>query len=546
MFRHALFLLLILLLSAFQAWTRFSHQGPDPGMADGFWVFFTDKQGVEFDPHAYFHENAIGRRLSLGLCLYDSLDFPVRADYLDSLTSLAGAPSVVSRWLNAAHVRLSAGEAIQLETLDFVKKVIPVSMRLIPAAAKAEPVSQAGFEVPDSALLSQQIRHMSGQAFAAHGFDGRSIRIAIFDSGFSGVEEHPAFAHIIGQGRIIGSWDFHRSQENVFTSGSHGTMVLSVIGGMLDGLPMGLATGAEFLLARTEIFRELLVEEKYWLAAVEWADRHGAHIINSSLGYVFHRYFPEQMDGQTSLVARAAHIAASKGILIINAAGNEGNNEKWRIVVTPADADSVLTVGALSFPSLLRAPYSSTGPTADGRLKPNVSALGTVVAAGRRGLATPRGTSFASPLVAGFAACLWQMNPSWTNMDVFRAIERSSTLYPYYDYAHGVGIPQADYFLSPYPLVVLPTFDIMDGGNDTLKIVIRQNPAKDQNQTDKATIHKYIDYLYYKIMGPDSGIEQYFVVEVSDANILKLGMEQFGPGRRLLVHYKGYTSAVSF
>ncbi len=509
--------------------------------AKGHWVFFTDKDGVSFDPYDFFDHKAIVRRKSLGLCLYDTLDFPVRPDYLSAVEDIAGQGVVASRWFNAAHVHASTQKLEALEALPFVRKVRSSAMRLIPAGQPHEELSDLVIRSRDTLLFNAQMGHLQGDLFREEGFDGQGVRIAIFDAGFRGVDSHPAFRHLRKNGQIVRTWDFHRQRENVFSSSVHGTMVLSAVGGMLGDQVLGYATGAEFLLARTEIRREPLAEEQYWLAAVEWADQHGADIINSSLGYVYHRYFPEEMDGQTSLVARAAGIAAAKGVLVVNAAGNMGNNEKWHIVVTPADADSVLTVGALEHPSMLRAAYSSLGPTADGRRKPNVSALGNVLAANRRAITQASGTSFASPQVTAFAACLWQMHPSWTNMQVFRAIERSGTLFPYYDYAHGYGRPQASYFFRDPTSFVSPTFDISQH-NDSLYIVLRKTI---HTKGEKGAQNRGNEYLYYQVKNAAGRIEKYAVIDLEEANQMVIGKRDLPDGHILLVHFRGYTSSHS-
>lgn len=505
----------------------------------GYWVFFTDKKGVDFDPYAFFDEKAIDRRLRNGLCLYDTLDFPVNKDYIKGVKSVAGKTGVVSRWFNAIHVYASENELDKIWNLPFVDSVEPSALRVLLASADTDE-SASLLERVDMVLLNYQISHMAGNLFASYGITGTGLRIAVFDAGFRGVDTHPAFLHLRNNNRIIATWDFHRGRKGVYRSSSHGTMVLSAIAGVLADQPLGLAPDAEFLLARTEIRREPLAEEKYWLAAVEWADKMGADIINSSLGYVFHRYFPEQMDGKTSLVARAATIAAGKGILVINSAGNQGNDNQWRIVVTPADADSVLTVGALEYPEMIRAPYSSVGPTADGRMKPNVSALGTVIAAGRRNMSQPSGTSFASPLVSGFAACLWQMKPQWTNMEIFRAIEQSASLYPYYDYAHGHGIPQASRFFEDHHQIPMPTFDLAHE-NDSIHVVIRKQIEVDgQNKTESSQN----EYLYYQKVNADGRIARYYVIHIEDAANISIGVDSFLPGQLLRVHYRGYTAEI--
>lgn len=504
----------------------------------GHWVFFTDKNGVDFDPFVFFDEKAIDRRVRNGLCLYDTLDFPVNKKYIAGVKSVTDQTDIVSRWFNAVHVYASDCEIDEIRSLPFVKSTIPAKMRLLVASFEKETGESSMFARSDTILLRKQTEHMVGSLFHKNGATGEGVRIAVFDAGFRGVDTHPAFKHLRENNRIIATWDFHRERENVYASSMHGTMVLSAITGLMGEKPLGLALDAEFLLARTEIRREPLAEEKYWLAAVEWADQKGADIINSSLGYVFHRYFPEEMDGQTSLVARAATIAASKGILVVNAAGNQGNDSHWRIIVTPADADSVLTVGALQFPEMVRAPYSSVGPTADGRMKPNVSALGTLVAAGRRNMSQPMGTSFASPLVTGFAACLWQMYPEWTNMEVFRAIEQSASLYPYYDYAHGYGIPQASRFFEQHHRLSMPTFDLIQE-NDSIHIVVRKKIGA--NEINRETVAQN-QYLYYQKRDPDGGIARYYVIELEGAELISIGMDSFLPGQVLRVHYRGHTA----
>lgn len=503
------------------------------------WVFFTDKEGVAFDPHGFFHPKAIERRLRHGQDLFDPVDFPVREDYLVQTGALVDSVTGISRWFNAVSVFAKPSQLTLVEALPFVDHIEPMTLNMIPA-------SHARGESMISELNSKQLElvlahtaHFKGRWFHENGYDGRGVRIAIFDAGFPGVEVHPVFGHILSENRIVATRDFVRKRQNVFHKNSHGTSVMSVIGGMIDSIPMGLATGAEFLLARTETWTEYFSEEKNWLEAMEWADRHGADIINSSLGYTHHRYFPEDMDGKSSLVARAAAIAFSKGILIVNAAGNERTTDSWMIIGTPADVAEVLSVGALEFPSMLRAEYSSRGPTADGRLKPNVSALGTVYAAARTGFARTEGTSFSGPLVAGFAACLWQMFPDWTNQQVFDAMQQSATLFPYFDYSHGYGIPQADYFFRDPLENRRPTFDF-ERTKDTLRVISRLKTLND------ISLDLQSRYVYYQVRDEEDKVLEYFVVLVEKTEVLSFSLSDFKPGQKILVHLAGYTSSWEF
>ncbi|PSR01089.1 MAG: hypothetical protein BRD50_09265, partial [Bacteroidetes bacterium SW_11_45_7] len=328
-----------------------------------------------------------------------------------------------------------------------------------------------------------------------------------------------------------------QNDQDVFGGFKHGTMVLSCIAGRYGDTLMGMAPKAEFLLARTErLFGEGIGEEENWVAAMEWADRMGADIINNSLGYTYQRYFPEEMDGKTSLVARSANIAARKGMLVISAAGNEGTN-KWKTIGSPADADSVLTVGGISPRRGYHASFSSYGPTADKRLKPNVSAYGHVMAANQRGYTQTQGTSFSSPLVTGFAACLLEQNPDWTNTELKKKIEESASLHPYFDYAHGYGVPSALYFTGHHDTA--STFRLKKEDQE-LKVQIKDaywepsdtiNPnlfERDgtalfqSNILNPNPIGQKRPLLYYHIQNAAGYLNKYSVIRVTQTNPLSI------------------------
>ena len=533
-------------------------QCDNDGLLREAWVYFNSKDAAGFDPYTFFDPKAIERRLRHGICLYNPDDLPVNDQFIRLVGQVADSVVLASRWLNAVNVYVHPDQLADLHALSFVDTVqltdrqpgmilagYPSALQRL--AGMHDIASNPGLSEDRIELMTPfdpdkieiQTGHLGGSHFHERGFDGSGIRVAVFDAGFPGVDTHPVFSHLHTNDRIKATWDFHRNRPNVYRYNAHGTMVLSMIAGMVDTLAMGLATGAEFLLARTEIWREPLAEEKYWLAAAEWADQLGADIINSSLGYYRHRYFPEDMDGQTSLVAMAAQMAARKGILVVNSAGNEGTTSDWRIIITPADVDSVLTVGAVGYPSMLKTAYSSPGPTADKRMKPNVAALGDVLVAGRRGFRKTQGTSFSSPLVTGFAACLLQMYPTMNNMQVFDAIQRSATLYPYFDYAHGYGVPQAGYFFSQYHVVPAPTFD-MSIDHNRLKVIIRQSP-----ESSPGDVHSE-RYLFYHIREPDGFVSQYYVIKVERQQVLSVDINTFEPGQQIFVFYDGFVSSHSF
>lgn len=239
---------------------------------------------------------------------------------------------------------------------------------------------------------------------------------------------------------------------------------MSCIAGKTKNYQIGLATGAEFLLARTESYTEFFSEEENWLMAAEWADKNGVDIINSSLGYTGPRYLPENMDGKTAFVSKAAQLAVDKGILVVSSAGNEGTG-KWKRIAAPGDATGVLTVGGIDPYTGIHSNFSSFGPSWDKRLKPEVCAYGTAIVSSRTGLVISEGTSFSSPLVAGFAACLKQRYPLLKNTELKELICRSGDLWPYFDYAHGYGVPQP-YFLFKDTIENKPTLSIIEDNDE--------------------------------------------------------------------------------
>lgn len=501
-----------------------------------YWVFFTDKKGVTFDPYEYFDEKAIDRRLKNNVSLDDITDYPVKQDYLDGVSELADSLSHHSRWFNAVATYAGSVQIAKIRRLPYVQKAVPFPRQKMQfAGLESEYDTMLNFT--NTHILNTQTRSMGMETFRENDIDGTDVRIAVFDGGFPGVDEIPVFQHIRENNRILKTYDFAKNTENVYHGISHGTMVLSNIAGKTGDMQLGLATDAEFLLARTEIKSEPFSEEENWLAAMEWADKHGAQIINSSLGYVYHRYFPEQMDGEHSLVAKAANMAASKGMLVVNAAGNNGSDKDWIVINTPGDADSVLTVGGVQPTTGYHISFSSYGPTADMRRKPNVSAFGQVIVAGKRGLKQSFGTSFASPLVAGFAACALEAKPELKAMELFREIEKSGELYPYFDYAHGYGIPQADHFLGETK-IPNKTFRFIEKDNQVI-VEVDEDIFKDQKY-----LKRFI--LYYNLQKPNGVLDKYYVLGVNQTDVLTINKSEVPEGTRLNVHYVGYTATFEF
>lgn len=507
---------------------------------DKYWVFFTDKHNTSFNPFTYFDAKAIARRIKSGIPLCDSTDFPVNGKYVEQVDAMVEEVRWESRWFNALSVIATPQQIENVRKLCFVKKTEAIQTH----SRVSEILYETHLSKLQEKLLENQIARMQGELFFNNNIDGKGIRIAVFDAGFPSVDDNPVFAHLRKNNRIVETYDFARKKENVYKHSSHGTMVLSCIAGIVDGKRMGLATGAEFLLARTEVRAEPKSEEDNWLAAAEWADKHGADIINSSLGYTYHRYFTEDMDGETSRVANAANMAASKGMLVINAMGNDGGQD-WKILGTPADADSVLSIGGISHSNDYHAPFSSFGPTADFRMKPNLCAYGYAIVAGEFGLTESQGTSFSCPLVAGFAACAWQINWDFDNMEIFQELEKSGHLYPYYDYAHGYGVPQAGYFIADSATVnhnhnvqerkiedsQPPTFTF-NKKNNKLIINVFEEYLQHENTDD-------YNYLFYHIENDTGVLDKYGLIEVYQTDAYEIDLNLYDDGI-LRVYYKGY------
>lgn len=457
---------------------------------NSYWVVFTDKQNTVFDPYQYFDNKAIERYKLNNADIYDITNYPVNEKYSSVVESLSQELVGTSRWLNAAGIIASPSQIDKIKSLAFVKEVVPIATEMV----TTEYSSTQDFETNSDTILEQITIH-NGNLFAENKISGKGVRIAVFDGGFKDADVHPAFKHLRDNNKIVKTWNFVKKKENVYEAHYHGRMVLSCIAGkMEDGKLLGLAPDAEFLLARTEVNTEPKKEEIWWVAALEWADQNGADIVNSSLGYGKQRYNLKNMDGKTSLVAKVANTAARKGILVCNSMGNEADDSEWQMLITPADADSILSVGAVYSISRI-ASFSSFGPTADGRLKPNVVAMGHNWVAGSNGnFTTADGTSFSSPMVAGFAACVKQLHPEYTAWQLKTEIEKSANHYPYFDYAFGYGIPQADYFFNKPKNNVKNIFTVKE--DSSFIYIVPSNPKKELT-------------LFHKITNGDNSIQEY-------------------------------------
>ena len=438
-----------------------------------YWVLFTDKDNSPYSldaPEAFLSQRSIDRRLAQGIPFKQN-DLPVNPQYVQQVLDLGEIGLLyTSRWFNAAGFTFTDSTLVEpIEALPFVWEV-----RQMPAYRHREvprveqPVqarSDADWQMYGDGF--HQLWMLNGHELHEDGFTGEDKLIAVLDAGFNQAHEIDAFQPLIQDGRLVGTYDFVDTQTNVFHSHSHGTRVWSAMASYWPDSLIGAAPQASYLLYRTENADwEFQMEEINWVAGAEAADSAGADVLNTSLGYTLfedstQNYTWADLDGQTSWISRGANIAASKGMLVINSAGNYGAGA-WYHIGMPADADSVLAVGALWADSTVSW-FSSRGPTADGRVKPNVMAQGvqTRLANVNNTMMTGNGTSFSGPIIAGLAACLWQTQPMATSMQVFRAIEESAHLYNTPNDSLGFGIP--NFFLARMILN-----DVVLGGMDSI------------------------------------------------------------------------------
>lgn len=425
-------------------------------------VYFTDKKYNNYSvdkPQKFLSLRAIERRTKQHVLITEQ-DLPVSDLYVTLIKSAGVQVISKSKWMNAILIASSDDNQIsEIRNYLFVKKIKEISSGASASGINKfetellEPYLNEAFnpfersDVYNYGLSRNQAEQINVICMHNNGYNGNGLIIAVLDAGFFNVNILPAFDSLRSHNQILGCRDFVTGDTMVYEDNQHGMMVLSSMGGNLPGRLVGTAPNAKYWLIRTEdAATESLQEEINWLVGAEFADSVGADIINSSLGYSTfdnsaenHTY--ADMDGNTTIVTKAADWAASKGIFVCSSAGNAAGYP-WFKITAPADADSILTVGAVDSAGFVTG-FSSRGPTFDGRIKPNVAAKGyqSVVAAPWGDILQGNGTSFSSPITAGAVACLWQANPSKTNMELVYAIQQSANQASAPDTLIGYGIP---------------------------------------------------------------------------------------------------------
>jgi serine protease AprX len=432
---------------------------------DRYVVFFTDKNNSPYstaNPLQFLSQRAIDRRTNQNIAI-DQTDFPVNPSYVQGLINAGATVLNTSRWFNAAIIYTTSPAVLtainQLPYVQTSSNVGRIRNSTLPSGKL-----EVNFEKPKSAIpvarqsnaasfnygfSDNQINMIGLSSLHDQGYMGEGMLIAVLDAGFLDAPLMTCFDSLFADNRIVSTWDFVDNESDVYDDHYHGAAVLSCIASIVPDTLIGTAPHASFILLRSEDANtEFIIEEYNWSVAAEYADSAGVDVINSSLGYTTfndasqdHTY--PMMNGDLNPVTIAADMAAKKGILVVNSAGNEGSSS-WNYISAPADADSILAVGAVNDAGQY-ANFSGNGPSYDGRVKPDVAARGA-----NTWLYSPysnnqptmaNGTSFSSPIMAGAVACLWQAWNSKNNMEIIQAVKRSANQFSNPDTLLGYGIP---------------------------------------------------------------------------------------------------------
>ena len=409
------------------------------------WIYFSDKDSsvpIELS------EKTVFRRAKNGI-QNDNLwyDFTVSSKYIDQLSSQGIKVINKSRWLNAVSALCSKSDLIKIANLTFVDQIKPVVGYTRTSSLEYSDIDPSSRDF-DYGNALEQIEQINVHELHEQGYTGNGVRILVMDTGFS--LTHNSLLGI----NVIEQWDVLKNdqetadeteEEVAVNQDYHGTAVLSTIASNAPGEFMGVAFNAEFLLAKTEdVAQEVQLEEDNYVAGLEWGEENGADVVSTSLGYLdWYEY--SDMDGNTAVTTIGVDIAASLGVVCVTAAGNSGSSS-WYYIIAPADADSVISVGAVDDNDII-ATFSSHGPTSDGRIKPEVCARGRqtwcVNPNSNTNYSRLSGTSLACPLVAGAAALIIQARPDWSAMDVRDAIMMTASMAGNPDNTYGYGILNA-------------------------------------------------------------------------------------------------------
>ncbi len=503
-----------------------------------YWVHLANKQDNGFtleNPSAYLSPRALERRTKFGIDI-DSSDLPISETYITQIEAIGAKVLHRSKWFNAVSVEVDdTNEVNAILELPFVIGIEPVAATNIQSVDecndRGKRNKQEDSRNTSFGATTTQSRMVNGHYLHEVGFKGDGMYIAVLDAGFERVDQIPAFDSLRVNNRLLGTYDFVRGQENVYDIGSHGRNVLSIMAGNLPGEYIGSAPNASYFLFRTEEgATEYKIEEDNWVAAVERADSLGVDLVNTSLGYTGYddpdmSYTYSDMTGRVARISISATIAARKGMIIVSSAGNQGNSS-WRYISAPGDADSILTIGAVNGTGNF-AKFSSYGPTADGRVKPDIVGMGqgTAYIDANGTIQTGNGTSYSAPLLAGFVACLWQSNPTMQPQALIQLVRETASTFATPTDSLGYGIPN---FQQAH-------YEILKSENSLytkLMPVVYPNPFKDRvelviNADEIGTYNfEMVDLMGSRIYKEERnvGVSSYQTFTVTELGRISAGM----------------------
>lgn len=412
-----------------------------------YFVTFKDKLNNGYSinqPQDFLSQKSIDRRLNQGISITEQ-DLPINASYRTAILDQGVEVFESSKWFNGIIIRSTSQEAEQLKNLTMVASTTYLAPQNYAGRTSGNNELLEADYSPSDTLFQNEILNV--QEMHAQGYYGQGMTIAVLDGGFRNVNSIEPFSHLFANNQVTYSYDFVSKTSDVYQYSTHGTKVLSFMAAKKANSFQGIAPDANYLLFVTEnVPTEFRIEEYYWLIGAEKADSAGADVINTSLGYSTFddpnmSYTQDDMDGNTTVVVKAAHIVSEKGMIVVTSSGNTGN-KAWRQITSPADIIQGLAVGSIQT-DYLRSPFSSFGPSADGRVKPDVVAMGSgaYLINENGSISQGSGTSFASPQVAGLVAGIWQAYPDFSSLEIIDAIRMSSSNVTTPDDEYGYGIP---------------------------------------------------------------------------------------------------------
>ena len=477
-------------------------------------------------PSAFLSTRSIERRTRYSIAL-DSTDLPVTPRYIDSLRSVPNVTVLnVSKWLNQVSIHTTDAAALaQINAFTFVQSSMPIASQAgsgtISGKLSTESDALNTSGIIEAASIAAdfynygasygQVHIHNGEFLHNIGLRGQGMIIGMLDAGYLNYLSVKAFDSARANGQILGTYDFVANEISVNEDNSHGMQCLSTIAANIPGQFVGTAPKSNFYLFRTEdAATEYPIEEHNWVCGAERLDSAGCDLISSSLGYTTfddprynHTY--ADMNGNTTIGAIGADLAAKKGVLVLNAAGNSGN-DGWKFISTPADADSILAVGAVTT-SGLAGTFSSYGPSSDGQVKPDVAAVGVgaVVQHPNNTIITGNGTSFACPNMAGMASCLWQGFQEFNNMRIINALRQAGSIASAPNDRIGYGIPDVKKAL----VQLTKEFSVASGTASSCKTTINWT-SKDMSAMKYEIERKAPGQIAYTKIGDRSGTGSIF------------------------------------